>query len=93
MIVVGEFVCELWKGGMDKLFITETRATQAEGPRQAGEQEGTTWKRRSVYSVSKTEMVPLKWCCKDTCSSMYECNAIICAVIYKIEKFKNVGLT
>ncbi len=41
MIVVGEFVCVIYgTDGMDKLLITETRASQAEGPRQAREGGG-----------------------------------------------------
>jgi hypothetical protein len=82
-------MCDLWKSGMDKLLKTETRATQAEGPCQAGGRRGqyspTTWKGRPVYPVSETEMDPFVWCRKTSCSSMYGCNAIICAVIYKIE--------
>ncbi len=36
-----ELVCVIYgTDGTDKLLITETRANQAEGPRQAGEWEG-----------------------------------------------------
>ncbi len=41
MIVVGDLVCVIYgTAGMDKLLITEIRASQAEGSCQAGEWEG-----------------------------------------------------
>jgi hypothetical protein len=41
VIVAGKLVCVIYGTDItDKFLITETRASQAEGPHQAGEREG-----------------------------------------------------
>ncbi len=94
MIVVGDLVCVIYgTAGMDKFLITETRASQAEGPCQAGEWEGGSitlpcGKEGQSIPRSRQRWIHSHGAAKTSCSIMYKCDAIICAVISKIEQLK-----
>ncbi len=86
MIVVGKLECVIYgTDGTNKLLITETRASQAEVPCQAREEEGG-----GIALPHGKEGQSILWthsrgAVKNSCSSIYKCDAVIRAVIPKIE--------
>jgi hypothetical protein len=69
----------------NKLLITETRASQAEGPCQAREREGSSIALPHGKEGQSIPRARQRWThscgtAKNSCSSMYECEILICAV-------------
>jgi hypothetical protein len=86
VIVVGKLVCVIYgTDGTNKLLITETRVSQAEVPCKSREQEGGSIALPHGKEGQSTLWTHSCGAVKNSCSSMYKCDAVIRAVIPKIE--------